>query len=169
VIQQHKNLFDHEEYNKLYEGLCNMEEALQEAALQSQDPPLPDQPTLYRKIYTGKPGRPRHEIDPELLHSVIHEHHHGPTSLDPIVECSTRMVWRCALENGIVEPGPPVYVEFEAPETGVKMRWYSSTAPGPGMSVISDQELDKLVGGILEVFPFFGREMIDGQLHFQGH
>jgi hypothetical protein len=162
-------LFDHEEYNKLYEGLCNMEEALQEAALQSQYPPLSDHPTLYQKVYTGKPGRLCYEINPEFLHSVIHEHHHGPTSLDPIVECSTRMVWRCALENGIVEPGPPVYVEFEAPETGVKMRWYSSTAPGPGMSVISDQELDKLVGGILEVFPFFGREMIDGQLHFQGH
>jgi hypothetical protein len=144
-----------------------MEQALQEASLRSRDPCPPDQPTLYHKVYTGRPGRPRHAIDPQLLESVFNEHHRGPTFLAPRVGCSSRTVRRRALENGIAEPGPPVYVEYEDEDTGVKLRWYTSSTPA--MSTLTDDELDEFVASVLRIFPFFGREMIDGQLRHHGH
>jgi hypothetical protein len=47
------------------------------------------------------------------------------------------------------------------------MRFYNSATPA--MSVLSDEELDEIIGRILQIFPLFSREMITGHLRHQGH
>ena len=91
----------------------------------------------------------------------------GPTHLGPIFDCSSRTVRRRALEAGLVQPCPPVYVTYEDPDSGQSLRFYrSSTAP---MSQLTDQELDIIMHHILEIFPSFGRRMITGQIREMGH
>lgn len=115
--------------------------------------------------HTGRRGRPRKEIDPNILEIALTEHR-GPTHLAPVFNCSSRTVRRRALDYNIVEPGAPVYVTYEDPETGEILRLYrSSTAP---MSQISDDELDDIMRRILRVFPAFGRRMIRGHLESLG-
>jgi hypothetical protein len=39
----------------------------------------------------------------------------------------------------------------------------------PAQSTLSDSQLDAAIGEILEIFPAFGRSMIDGRLKASGH
>jgi len=90
---------------------------------------------------------------------------HGPTYLGRLFGTNPHTVQWHALEYGLVEPGHPVYVEYQA-EDGTIHRYYtSSTAP---MSNIPDDELDNILGQILDVFPDFGHRMITGHLHYLG-
>lgn len=74
---------------------------------------------------------------------------------------------RRALEYGFVEPGAPVYITYNDPETGQTIRLYhSSTTP---ISQISDDELDTVVEHILAIFPAFGRRMMNGHLRHLGY
>ncbi|KAG1884563.1 hypothetical protein F4604DRAFT_1976750 [Suillus subluteus] len=100
---------------------------LDDAARQSVDPP--DAPPIQASyvVLTGRPGRPRIEIEPSILAPAIELH--GPTHLAAVFQVSARTVRRRALEYGLVEPGAPVYVNYEA-EDGTVTRFYtSSTAP----------------------------------------
>ncbi|KAG1866077.1 heterokaryon incompatibility protein-domain-containing protein [Suillus subluteus] len=100
---------------------------LNDVACQSVDPP--DAPPIQASyvVPTGRPGRPRIEIEPSILASAIALH--GPTHLAAVFQVSARTMRRCALEYGLVEPGAPVYVDYEA-EDGTVTRFYtSSTAP----------------------------------------
>ena len=137
---------------------------LDAAAGQSIDPP--DAPPLEttHAIATGRPGRPRIEIDPSILAPAVELR--GPTQLATIFGVSARTIRRRALEYGFVEPGPPVYVDYEG-EDGTVMRCYtSSTAP---TSDLMDDELDEIMHQTLEHFPFFGRRMIQGHFQSLGH
>jgi hypothetical protein len=79
---------------------------------------------------------------------------------------SARTVRRHTLELGLVEPGAPVYVDYEG-EDGTITRFYtSSTAP---TSALSDADLDEIMQQILQHFPFFGRRMIQGHFRHLGH
>lgn len=115
--------------------------------------------------HTGRPGRPRKDINPQILEASLQLR--GVTHLAPVFQCSSRTIRRRALEYGLAESGPPVYITYEDPESGETLRMYrSSTAP---MSMLSDNELDSVIAHILSVFPSFGRRMIGGHLEHLGH
>lgn len=138
--------------------------ALDDAVLVSVDAPdrLPVQ--LSQTIYTGQLGHPHVEIDPNSLGIALSMP--GPTHLAPLVGCSACTVHRKALEHGLAEPGPPMYVDF-VDENGNETRFY--TQASKDHSGLSDDDLDSITRGILEVFPCFGRRIIDGHMRFLGH
>ncbi|KAG1790152.1 uncharacterized protein HD556DRAFT_1490902 [Suillus plorans] len=92
--------------------LQSMIDHLDDAARQSVDPP--DAPPIQASyvVPTGRPGRPRIEIEPSILAPAIELR--GPTHLAAVFQVSARTVRRRALEYGLVEPGAPVYVDYEA-------------------------------------------------------
>lgn len=154
----------HDEIHVIETSLQEMLNALDDAALVSVDAPDHPPVQLSQTIHTGQRGRPRMEIDPNLLGIALSMR--GPTHLAPLVGCSARTVRRRALEHGLVEPGPPVYVDF-VDENGDKTRFY--TQASKDHSGLSDDDLDSITREILEVFPRFGRRMIDGHMRFLGH
>ncbi|KAF4569538.1 hypothetical protein EYR36_009332 [Pleurotus pulmonarius] len=164
LVNQHANLFDHEERATITSSLDNMISHLEDAAHRLADPPnAPFFPTTLI-TRTGKPGRPRIDIDPNLL-SVAYELR-GPAHLADVFGVHPRTVRRCILEQGLAEPGEPVYIDYEQPDGTIAGVYRSSTGAS---SSITDDELDATVLYILEAFPGFGRHMIDGHLKFLGH
>ena len=142
-----------------------MAQSLDEAANRSND--QPDIPYIApsTRVHTGRPGRPRIEINPDWLQTAL-DIRGGTTSLGNVFGCAPRTVRRRALEHGLVEPGPPVYVDYVDPEGHVTRIFRSSTR---ATSDIDDEELDKIMVSILQVFPSLGRRMIDGHLRYLGH
>ncbi|KAL0070085.1 hypothetical protein AAF712_002572 [Marasmius tenuissimus] len=107
---------------------------------------------------------PRTYIDPHLL-SIAVESQTVEEKWRKFFNVHVRTLRRRALEQGLVEPGEPVYVDFET-EEGVIMRVYrSSTGP---MSDITDEDLDEAMHSIITAFPSFGRRLIQGELRFMG-
>jgi hypothetical protein len=137
---------------------------LDNAALRSSDPPdAPPLQTSYT-VQTGGPGRPSIQIPPGMLAMALGLR--GPSHLTQIFDCSARTIrWR-ALEYGLAEPGPAVYVEYEH-DDGTIFRFYGSSSGST--SNISDDELDEITAQIVDIFPNFGRRMIDGHLKHLGH
>lgn len=126
----------------------------------------PDQPPVQAvsERHTGRPGRPRKEIHPEVLAAGLQ--YGGPTELGRALNVAPRTVRRRALEAGLVEPGPPVYVEY-VDETGNSTRVFTSSTGE--QSNLSDEALDDIMLELLNTFPTFGRRMIDGFFTHQGH
>ena len=145
-------------------SIDQMVAALENAAVLSTDPV--DEPFFNATsvIHTGRRGRPRINIDSELL-AVAFELR-GPTHLARTFNVHPRTIRRRILEQGLAEPGEPVYVDYEQPDGSITRVFRSSTG---ALSDLSDQELDDIVLYILEAFPGFGRRMIDGHLKFLGH
>jgi hypothetical protein len=142
-----------------------MIQSLDEAANQSNDQPDIPYVAPSTRSYTGRPGRPRIEINPDWLQTAL-DIRGGTTSLGSVFGCAPRTVRRRALELGLVEPGPPVYVDYVNPDGHITRIYRSSTR---AMSDIDDEELDKIMVSILQVFPSLGRRMIDGHLRYLGH
>ena len=137
---------------------------LDNAVLLSSDPPdAPPLQTSYT-VHTGEPGRPSIQIPPGMLAAALGLR--GPSHLTQIFDCSARTIRRRALEYGLAEPGPPVYVEYEH-DDGTIVRFYSSSSGAT--SNISADELDEITAQIVDIFPNFGRRMIDGHLKHLGH
>ena len=141
------------------EGIASMLQALEAAARESRDPPPAEEIIVSRPIHTGHPGRPRIEINPIFLEVALDLR--GPTGIAPVVGTAARTVRRRALEQGLVEPGPPVYVDTPDPNNpGAFIRRYTSSTPV--VTTMTDEQLDALVFQALEIFPSFGRRMLDG-------
>src|SRR5882762_8908563 len=137
---------------------------LDNAALRSSDPPdAPPLQTSYT-VQTGGPGRPSIQIPPGMLATALGLR--GTSHLTQIFNCSARTIRRRALEYGLAEPGPPVYVEYKH-DDGTTFKFYGR-GNGP-MSELSDDDLDDIISQIVEIFPNFGRRMIDGHLRHLGH
>lgn len=147
------------------DGIAAMLHALDTAAMQSLDPPALDEIQVSQVIHTGRPGRPRIEIDPTFLAFALDMR--GPAGVAPVTQCAPRTVRRRAIEQGLVAPGPPVYIEHANLETGETVRAY--TSPALAVSDLTDDELDNIIHHILDIFPTFGRRMIDGYLRNSGH
>ncbi|KAL0563180.1 hypothetical protein V5O48_018895, partial [Marasmius crinis-equi] len=115
-VEQRGHLFDEDEFNMIVTSITGMIQALDEAQEISRDiiEHKPVVPT--RVVHTGNRGRPRKELDPLVLQTGLN--YRGPTHLAPVFDCSSRTVRRRALEYGMAEPCPPVYVIYEDPETG---------------------------------------------------
>ncbi|KIK62174.1 hypothetical protein GYMLUDRAFT_165046 [Collybiopsis luxurians FD-317 M1] len=165
LVGGHQFLFSPEEYNTIYTSIQSMLTALNEAAQHSEDIVEHDPIAPVHISRTRRHRQPQKEINRELLETSLQLH--SPTHIAPIFDCSAWTIWRRALEHGLVEPCPPVYIAYEHPETHEFLRLYqSSTQP---MSTLSDEELDVIVHHILEVSPAFGQRMITGHLHHLGH
>ena len=145
-------------------SIDQMVAALENTAVLSTDPV--DEPFFNATsvIHTGQCGCPHINIDSELL-AVVFELC-GPTHLAQTFNVHPHTIRRCILEQGLAEPGEPVYVDYEQPDGSITHVFCSSTG---ALSDLSDQELDDIVLYILEAFPGFGRRMIDGHLKFLGH
>lgn len=147
------------------DGIEHMLEALDTASMQSMDPPASQGITVSRVIRTGKRGRPRIEVDPTFLSFALDLR--GTTGIAPVVGCAPRTIRRRALENGLVEPGQPVYVDQTDDQTGATTRTYTSSTPA--VSALTDNELDIIMYDTIQRFPNFGRRMIDGYFRQMGH
>jgi hypothetical protein len=137
---------------------------LDDAVHLSSDPP--DAPPLRTSylVHTGEAGRPSIQIAPGMLASALGLR--GPTHLAPVFNCSSRTIRRRALEYGLAEPGPPVYVEYEHEDRSTH-RFYSPSTNHT--SDLTDDHLDAIMSQIIEIFPNYGRRMIDGHLKHLGH
>ena len=136
-----------------------MVERLAEASQRSADPPDELPMPIATLVHTGRPGRPRIHIDPNILAAALELR--GPTHLAPVFGVSSRTIRRHVLAHGLVEPGPPVYVEY-VDEAGNSYRMYGSSTGA--ISQISDDQLDEIVRSLVQAFPMFGRQMINGHL-----
>lgn len=127
---------------------------------------VPDAPPInpITRIQTGRRGRPRIQIDPDILATSIQLR--GPTELGTVFGVSSRTVRRRALEQGLVQAGEPVYVEFENQDGSTSRIYTSSTG---SQSDLTDAQLDSIMLQILQSYPDFGRRMIDGHLRYLGH
>jgi hypothetical protein len=136
---------------------------LDDAAVASADPDAPRVQTTHT-VHTGRPGRPRIEICPDILATTLEMR--GPTDLGRIFGTSGRTVRRRALEYGLVEPGHPVFVEVEDEDGTVHLHHTSSTST---MTDMSDEEIDDITRQIVEAFPTFGRRLIEGHFRAAGY
>ena len=141
-----------------------MVETLDEASHASADPPTGPELILTQVARTGGPGRPRINIDLGFLQQALELR--GPSHIAPVVGVSSRTVRRRTLEAGLAEPGQPVY-EDHVYENGNVVRIYSS--PVCNVSDLTDDNLDTLILGTLDVFPHFGRKMLKGHLEAMGY
>ncbi|CAA7260562.1 unnamed protein product [Cyclocybe aegerita] len=152
LVQQHTRNIPPEEYWIIEEGIQLMVLSLDNASQTSND--VPDMPPVAasQRVYTGQPGHPCVDIDPDLLRMAVNLEG-GPTSLAAVFNCAPMTIQHRALELRIVEPGPPVYVEYEHANGTITRIYRSSTR---AVSDIDDPELDQIIASILEAFPLFG-------------
>lgn len=165
LVRQHIRNIPRDEFQVIESSIHNMVACLDQASQISNDVPDAPPPSTSELTQTGRPGRPRIEINPELLQIAL-DIRGGPTSLGTVFGCHPRTVRRRALEQGLVEPCSPVYVDYERPDGTITRIYRSSTRAATDMD---DTELDEVMISILEAFPTYGRRMIDGHLRFLGH
>ncbi|KAK6995657.1 hypothetical protein R3P38DRAFT_2567154 [Favolaschia claudopus] len=144
------------------QSITEMIDALEEARHESSD--MPTGPSLPVVSRTSTGGRPRVEIDPEILRQALALR--GPSHLEEVFGVGARTIRRRALEYGLVEPGEPVYTDTPQEDGSISRTYTSTSAP---VSTISDDELDSLLASILETFPNFGLRMLKGRLRNLGH
>ena len=130
---------------------------LDQARHASSDP-LEEPPISFaHTIQTGRRGRPRIEIEPNLLSTALRLS--SKTRIAEIAQCSARTVRRRQLDYGIMVPGPSQPQTQEAGENG-------NAPPHPG--AITDDELDQCLAAVLQDFPFCGRRLATGALRANG-
>jgi hypothetical protein len=125
--------------HRIVENLKVMVQALDDAQLQSLDPPVAPLPSLSQAKHTGHPGRPRIEIDPEVLQASLALE--PKTTLANMLNCSPRTVRR--RQQDLEDAGIPLT---------------------PKQTNITNNELDLIIREILHRFPNFGRSMVMGTL-----
>jgi hypothetical protein len=160
ALHKHAAIIPASEQQVMEASISNMLDALSSATLQSEDITSGPGVSVAFPVHTGRPGRPRIEIDQNFLSFGLELR--GPTGLAPVASVASRTIRRRALEYGLVEAAAPVYSE-DMDDQGNIIRTYVSSTSGP-VSGLSDGELDELMHHILEVFPAFGRRMIAGHL-----
>jgi hypothetical protein len=141
-----------------------MVDALDEASHQSADPPEDIELNVCHRQSLGKVGRPKVTIDPMFLSFALELR--GPHHLSKVLGCHPRTVRRRALELGMASAGTPVYRDITGPDGSSSRIWTSTTSP---VTAFSDDELDREVTAVLEIFPQFGRRMICGYLRSKGY
>lgn len=124
-----------------------MVSALDEACHISSDPADTPGLVVSRRVRTGRPGRPRVEIDRDFLAHALELR--GPQDLEEIFDCDARTIRRRGLEYSLLQPGAPVY-EDVVQDDGAVMRTYTSSTPA--VSNMTDDELDAEISRILNMF-----------------
>ncbi|KAL0567998.1 hypothetical protein V5O48_014000 [Marasmius crinis-equi] len=123
AVEEHRQIVPGPDYNVIVTSVCAMMEALAEAIEHSEDRHVPVVQVTHQ-VYTGRPGRPRTEIDPQVLETALEMR--GFRGLEPVFGVNARTIRRRAVEYGIRPPGNPVYVEYVDEESGQQVRIYNS-------------------------------------------
>ena len=138
------------------------------AAVFTLGDPIPEELSIQvtRPSYTGRRGRPRIEVDRDFLQEALTMRQ--PSGISRALPgISTRTIRRRALENGLRQPGEPVYTIRE--ENGAQVRQYRGHNPSLRLSQISQQQLDFMLVQTLLRFPEFGRNLTAGHFAAQGY
>jgi hypothetical protein len=114
---------------------------LDDAVQISSDPPDAPPPQTSYLEHTEQAGRPSIQIPAGVLATALGLR--GTTHLAEVFHYSVRTICCHALEYGLSQPFPPVYVDYE--------------------------HLDEIILQIVNTFPNFGRRMINGHLKHLGH
>jgi hypothetical protein len=138
---------------------------LDESSQAASDPPDSTLSVIHCNP-TGRPGRPRVEVDQRFLSFALEVR--GSTDVADVLGCSPRTIRRRALEHQILEPGQSPFLYYIEPNDGSLVRIRHGTPRHTRLSDIADEELDNATETILKDFPHFGRRMIDGRLRAQG-
>jgi hypothetical protein len=132
---------------------------LEDAIHAADPPPSASRLQLVTVSRTGRRGRPRKEINPDLLAQALQLS--SKATIARHAKVSARTVQRRALEQGLAQPGQAV---FSVGPDGTMVRQPRTQQP----PLISDAELDEHVADILVIFPTIGRALLDGQLRSRG-
>lgn len=133
---------------------------LDDARLQSADPPDAPPIEVMHHVRNGARGRPKIEIDANFLREAGQLR--GNAELARFLGCSARTVRRHMLREGLQTPGEPVYsITSLADGTQITEHRPRQARRQP----LSDEELDRHMQQVLQDYPNFGRSMLAG--HFQ--
>lgn len=112
-------------------------------------------------------GRPRIHIDEGFLSRALDLRGHA--GIAEALRCSPRTVRRPAQEAGLSRPGLRVSTPYIAPDGSQRRTWNPrASKPASKHTPISDEDLDRFMFNILQLFLTFGRAMIKGKLESQG-
>ncbi|KAL0572964.1 hypothetical protein V5O48_008995 [Marasmius crinis-equi] len=165
-VEANRDAFEAEEYAQIAHNVNTMVNSLHDARYELSD--LPDSrsiPVAY-KVKMGTSGAPKITMDRDVLAAAV-AIGVGPEKLRTLFGCSARTVRRRLLEYGLAEPGDPVCTTQRGPDGSKTVTHYTSGSPA--MSVLSNEQLDRVVYSILEAFPKFGFRMLRGRLMADGH
>jgi len=136
---------------------------LDAASLGTNDPPDSSPISVAHHIRTGRPGRPRLEVNTEFLREA-----RGLRSITDIaraVGCNARTITRRLVDIGIHSTGPAPFRQ-EIQEDGSRV-FHRQPLPATAPSLTNEQ-LDGYMNDIIERYPNFGRAMIAGMLRAVG-
>lgn len=119
-----------------------------------EDPPIPFTYT----VHTGKRGRPRVEVEPNLLATALALR--PKTRIAKTANCSARTIRRRQVDYGIVTPGPSHPQAHQARDD-------NNNAPSRS-DTISDEQLDHCLAIVIQDFPTFGRRLATAALQANG-
>lgn len=126
---------------------------------QASSDPLEDPViTFVHTVRTGRRGRPRVEIEPNLLFTALRLR--AKTQIGKSAGCSARTVRRRQLDYGIDGPrsSNPQTLQAGGPDGGPPLQSRET----------SDEELDWWLSIIIQDFPSFGRRLATAALRAQG-
>jgi hypothetical protein len=135
--------------------MFHLDQASQASSDPLEDPPIP----LVRTIQTGRRGRPRVEIEPNLLSTALNLR--AKTQVAKMANCSARTIRRRQLEHGIIALRPNHSQTRQAQAVGDN----GGSLPS---GEIGDEELDRCLGIIMQDFPSFGRRLATASLRAHG-
>jgi hypothetical protein len=126
---------------------------LDQARHRSSDPFNGPTVTFSWRAPSGSRGRPRIEIDPDLLTTALALR--PKTRIANTANCSARTIRRRQQEHGIVTPR--------------QSRIHQPTNQEPTVNLeIADQDLDQYLAAIIQDFPSFGRRLATASLRASG-
>lgn len=129
--------------------MYHLDQARQASSDPLEDPAIP----FVHAIQTGRRGRPRVEIEPNLLSTALTLR--SKTQIAKTAMCSARTIRRRQLDYGIDVPGPS---HSQIQQVG----------GDNGDSLLSDEELDWCLASIMQDFPSFGRRLAMASLRANG-
>jgi hypothetical protein len=133
--------------------IFHLDQARQASSDPLEDPTIPFAYT----IHTGRRGRPRVEVDPNLLSTALTLR--PKTQVAETAKCSARTIRRRQVDYGIVIPGSSRSQAQQA----------SGDHGGPSHSgTISNDELDRYLAIVIQDFPTFGRRLATASLRAYG-
>lgn len=147
-------------------GLLSMRSSLSDALFISNDPPK--EPPLLQpkaKVYTGRKGRPRADINPSIL-ALLTQTHGSAARIGHLFRTHARTITRHQQKAGLKEPGQ---APFQTVRDDHGDEYTIHTPTRPKMSDISDEDLDKLVDGVHARCPGYGRPQIKAAVARLGH
>lgn len=109
-------------------------------------------------VHTGRRGRPRIEVEPNLLSTALTLR--PKTQIANTAKCSARTIRRRQLDYGIDTPGPS--------RSQVQPTGGNDTPAHSRSETISDEELDQCLAIIIQDFPTFGRRLATASLRAHG-